>query len=97
MAMTVEVPARDLNEENSTGWKPLVCATRCSRCGGFMVTEQCLDLLDESGHRDFRARRCVLCGEFIDPVILQNRQRRPTAGLTRSRRRAVVSRSENRI
>jgi hypothetical protein len=28
-----------------------------------------------SGHRDFRARRCVQCGEFIDPVILQNRQR----------------------
>ena len=75
MAMTVEVPARDLNEENSTGSKPLVCATRCSRCGGLMVTKQCLDLLDESGHRDFRARRCVLCGEFIDPVILQNRQR----------------------
>ena len=76
MAMAVGVPAKDLNEENPTGWKKLASATRCSRCGGLMVTEQCFDLLDGRGHFDFRARRCVECGEFIDPVILQNRQRR---------------------
>ena len=35
---------------------------RCSRCGGFMMTEP-----DEM-------RRCVQCGERIDPVILQNRE-----------------------
>ena len=75
MARIVEGPARDLNEENSTGWRQLLGATRCSRCGGFLVTEQCFDLLDESGHREFQARRCVQCGEFIDPVIAQNRHR----------------------
>jgi hypothetical protein len=75
MPMTVGFTAKDLNEENDTGRKQLACSTRCSRCGGLMVTEQCFDLLDESGHRDFRSRRCVQCGDFIDPVILQNRQR----------------------
>jgi len=74
MAMTAGVPEKDLKQENPTGWKQLASATRCSRCGGLMVTEQCIDLLDESGHRNFRSRRCVQCGDFIDPVILQNRQ-----------------------
>ena len=39
---------------------------RCSRCGGLMVREESIDL---------PAHRCVQCGEFIDPVILQNRHR----------------------
>ena len=75
MAMAVGFPAKDLNEENSIGWKQLTCSTRCSRCGGLMVIEQCFDLPDHGCHLDFRARRCVQCGDFIDPVILQNRQR----------------------
>jgi hypothetical protein len=75
MATVMGVPAKDLNEENSIGWKKLVSATRCSRCGGLMVIEQGFDLLDRGGHFDFRAWRCVQCGEFIDAVILQNRQR----------------------
>jgi hypothetical protein len=95
MAMTVEVPARDLNEENSTGWKPLVCATRCSRCGGLLVAEPCTDFWDDV--ENLAVRRCVQCGALVDQVILQNRQRRLTAGLPTSRRRSVVSRSENRI
>ena len=39
---------------------------RCSRCSGLMVAEWCEDL------SDYRAQRCVQCGEVIDPVILQN-------------------------
>jgi hypothetical protein len=75
MAMGAGVPVKDLNEENSIGWKRLASATRCSRCGGLMVIEQGFDFLDHGGHPDFRAWRCVQCGEFIDPVILLNRQR----------------------
>ena len=67
MAMTAGVPAKDLKQENPTGWKHLASATRCSRCGGLMVTEQCIDLLDESGHRNFRSRRCVQCGRPFAP------------------------------
>jgi hypothetical protein len=33
-----------------------------------MVDEWCQDL------SDYRAQRCVQCGEMIDPVILQNRR-----------------------
>ena len=75
MAIAMGAPAKDLNEENPIGWKQLAGTTRCSRCGGLMVIEQGFDLLDHGGHFDLRARRCVQCGEFIDPVILQNRHR----------------------
>ncbi len=40
---------------------------RCPRCTGMMVAEWCEDL------SDYRAQRCVQCGEVIDPVILHNR------------------------
>jgi hypothetical protein len=39
-----------------------------------MVIEQGFDGMDSTGHVDFMARRCVQCGEVIDPVILQNRR-----------------------
>ena len=67
MATAVESPAEKLKEANPIGWGQLASATRCSRCGGLMVMEQCFDLL---------ARRCVQCGEIVDPVILQNRNQR---------------------
>jgi len=51
-----------------------------------MVIEQCFDFMDDTGHLDFMARRCVQCGEVIDPVILQNRQRQLVGGLSTSRR-----------
>ena len=43
-------------------------ADRCPRCSGLMVAEWSEDLLDYTSHR------CLQCGEFIDPVILQNRR-----------------------
>lgn len=43
--------------------------SRCSRCGGKMVHETFLGLDEE-----FTGLKCVICGEVIDPVILQNRQ-----------------------
>lgn len=53
-------------------WRGHGESSRCSRCGGFMVTEQLIDL---------PAHRCVQCGEIVDPVILENRQRGTTIGL----------------
>jgi len=38
-----------------------------------MVIERCQDLMDDTGAINFFARRCVLCGDLIDPVIQQNR------------------------
>ena len=50
---------------NAADWKRRA-GMRCSRCGGLMVHEECIDL---------PAHRCVQCGDFIDPIILQNRHR----------------------
>jgi hypothetical protein len=43
---------------------------RCPRCGGNMVHESFFGLNEQ-----FTGLKCVICGEVIDPVILQNRQR----------------------
>ena len=39
---------------------------QCGRCSGLMVAET---------YEDFRGRRCILCGERIDPVILAQRRK----------------------
>ena len=41
----------------------------CSRCGGNMVHESFFNLNEQ-----FTGLKCVICGDVIDPVILQNRQ-----------------------
>lgn len=51
----------------------------CSRCGGLMVGDFCIDLLNSTGELEFAASRCVQCGEVVDPVILQNRQLRQSS------------------
>ena len=48
----------------------------CARCGGLMVTDFYMDLLFCIGETEFSAKRCVQCGEIVDPVILSNRQLR---------------------
>ncbi len=84
MATALGFPLEDLKEADVADWTELVGVARCSRCGGFMVTEQCFDLLSDSGHLDFLARRCVQCGELVDPIILRNRRLRLLRGLEKS-------------
>ena len=48
----------------------------CTRCGGLLVEEYCMDL-SNSEHAT-AAQRCVQCGELVDPVILANRTRAGT-------------------
>ena len=76
MATVLEYPVEDLKEANSAGWMELISTARCPRCGGLMVPEQCFDLRDDTGHLDFLARRCVQCGDLVDPLILRNRHLR---------------------
>ena len=45
----------------------------CNRCGGLMVNDSYVDLLNNVGESKFSANRCVQCGEVVDPVILRNR------------------------
>lgn len=41
----------------------------CHRCGSVMVYEKFYDT-----HDHFWGWRCILCGEIVDQVILENRQ-----------------------
>jgi hypothetical protein len=45
----------------------------CVRCGGLMVADRYIDLLDDTGQLEFTANRCVQCGEVVDATILRNR------------------------
>jgi len=45
----------------------------CARCGGLMVPDFCMDVLPSIGESRIEAKRCVQCGEVVDPVILENR------------------------
>ena len=47
----------------------------CPRCGGFMINDQFLDFMDDTGEIEFWGFHCVICGEILDPVILSNRER----------------------
>lgn len=48
----------------------------CTRCGGFIVQDSCLDVFDETGEIDLVASRCIQCGDLIDPVISRNRMQK---------------------
>ena len=56
----------------------------CTRCGGLMVHDFCLDVLTSIGESKFDAKRCVQCGEVVDPVILRNRGSRQEPMTSRS-------------
>ena len=45
----------------------------CTRCGGLMVNDSYMDLLNNVGESKFAAKRCVQYGEVVDPVIVRNR------------------------
>ena len=46
----------------------------CSRCSGLMHAEEFRDWHSGMGMDQFRALRCLVCGEIVDPVIVQNRR-----------------------
>ncbi|MEQ1792719.1 MAG: hypothetical protein ABL970_00895 [Nitrospira sp.] len=51
----------------------------CARCGGLMVSDFCMDLLNSAGELECAAKRCVQCGEIVDAVIQRNRKLRHNA------------------
>ncbi|NOS77663.1 MAG: hypothetical protein HOP35_06925 [Nitrospira sp.] len=63
----------------------------CSRCGGLMVSDFCMDLLNSTGELEFAAQRCVQCGEVVDPVIQRNRHLRQDMRTIRNVPRPVAN------
>ncbi len=55
----------------------------CTRCGGLMVQDFCTDLLTGKGGLDCPTKRCVQCGDIVDPVIRWNRHLQQMAGAAR--------------
>lgn len=54
-----------------------------------MVNDLCMDLLNSTGELEFAAKRCVQCGEVVDPVIERNRRLGRGAMTVRLSARAV--------
>ncbi|MCS6316364.1 MAG: hypothetical protein H8K05_01000 [Nitrospira sp.] len=47
----------------------------CDRCNGLMVSEQICDLQGCSSSLCVDCYRCLLCGDLVDALILENRRR----------------------
>ena len=45
----------------------------CTRCGGLLVSHWCMNVNYDAGGMEILTKRCLQCGEVIDPVILENR------------------------
>jgi ribosomal protein S27AE len=73
MARALTERARVNQLQNRAVASAVLHKTMCTRCGGLMVNDFCTDLLNSTGDLEFAAKRCVQCGEVVDPVILRNR------------------------
>lgn len=47
----------------------------CERCNGLMVSERIYDVQGMSSDLCVDGYRCLLCGNLVDTVILENRSR----------------------
>lgn len=54
--------------------KELIGSARCVRCRGLMVVERGFESMVGTASSEVWLRRCVQCGDIIDPVILLNRR-----------------------
>lgn len=48
---------------------------QCTRCQGMLVADYSFDHLDAASPDRVQTWRCVMCGDVVDPVILQNRRK----------------------
>jgi len=65
--------------------------TACRRCGGLMVMEWGMDLLEALMERTLPLQRCVLCGDREDEVIRRNRTAPSMPVTERTRHRTAVA------
>jgi len=59
----------------------------CPRCQSVMVKDVFEDLGDDTGTLCFNGWRCIICGEILDPVIVRNRETRPSPLIGRGRQK----------
>jgi hypothetical protein len=70
----------------------------CPRCHNLMVEETFVDWEASPSVSFFTGWRCVICGEILDPIILQNRTRhpKPQYGRARLSKGGLMVTSDNR-
>ncbi len=73
MATTNAVQETAGQDESQVEFLTLQHESNCTRCGGLMVRDFCTDLLSGKSRLDCASRRCVQCGDIVDPVIRWNR------------------------
>lgn len=62
--------------------------TKCRRCGGALIYDKFYGTCEQ-----FWGWRCLICGEIVDPVILENRRlMRAGQGINLPRDREVMRR-----
>lgn len=84
MAMTIELMEHNSRRDDRRGLALIARDTHRARCHGFMVAEQGFESLLDSDAAATSSRRCVQCGDVIDPVILQHRRLQRATELSRS-------------
>ena len=72
-AQMIETPADQAQATNVLSIAVRMDSGQCTRCGGLMVADRYIDLLDDTGKLEFTANRCIQCGEVVDQIILRNR------------------------
>ena len=54
---------------------------RCTKCKGFMVADDLIDLRESYHPMWTRGWRCVACGNVVDPLILRHRMTQDSGAL----------------
>jgi RNase P subunit RPR2 len=70
---TAEKKAKVSELQSQSDFSPVLLRSICLRCGGLMVNEVSVDLMNSSSELECATKRCVQCGDILDPVILRNR------------------------
>lgn len=61
----------------------------CPRCSGWMSAESFDDFRDDTGNFKFQGWRCFVCGDIVDPIILENRKNKPIRIESKTRKRLI--------
>ncbi len=80
MATTNALQGQAGQTESRVEFSSLSQESSCTRCGGLMVRDFCTDLPSGQDGLDCPTRRCVQCGDVVDPVIRWNRHLQQLAG-----------------
>jgi RNase P subunit RPR2 len=85
------VPVPTIKDATPVKLEKAVSSDACTRCGGLLVSHWCMNVNYDAGGMEILTKRCLQCGEVIDPVILENRQH-PEREAMKKKTRPLLSR-----